>query len=111
MDRSKLNVITKHKCPVALMTFQKYFLAFGPFSFFFFSPFYLLIYLFLTARGLRCCAQTFSSCGYSGFLSQWLLLLWSKGSRLEGHSDCERGLSSFGSQALEPKLSSCGVWA
>ena len=30
--------------------------------------FYLFIYLFLAALGLRCCAQAFSSCGEWGLL-------------------------------------------
>ena len=58
--------------------------------------FVLFIYLFLSALGLRCCARAFSSCseqGYSslwctGFLLQWLLLLWSTGSRRAGSSSC-----------------------
>ena len=41
------------------------------FSFFLFLfKIYLFIYyLFLAALGLRCCAQTFSSCGERGLLS------------------------------------------
>ena len=34
----------------------------------FFYKFIYLIYLFLAALGLRCCAQTFSSCGERGLL-------------------------------------------
>ena len=40
--------------------------SFNPmFSFF---KFYLFIYLFLAALGLRCCAQAFSGCGERGLL-------------------------------------------
>ena len=61
----------------------------------FLNLFYLIIYL-LAALGLCCCAQAFSSCsewGYSllrcmGFSLQWLLLLWSMGSRHAGFSSC-----------------------
>ena len=52
---------------------------------------YLFIYLFLAALGLLCCVRAFSSCGEgypwlwrAGFSLQWLLLLWSTGSRLAG---------------------------
>ena len=38
----------------------------GEFSFF--LSFFLLIYLFLAALGLRCCARAFSSCGEQGLL-------------------------------------------
>ena len=38
------------------------------FFFFFFNLFYLFIYLFMAALGLRCCAQAFSSCGERGLL-------------------------------------------
>ena len=37
------------------------------FTFFFFKLIYL-IYLFLAALGLRCCARAFSSCGERGLL-------------------------------------------
>ena len=55
-----------------------------------------LFFFFLVALGLRCCAWAFSSCGegvYSslwcaGFSLQWLLLLWSTGSRHTGFSSC-----------------------
>ena len=36
--------------------------------FFFFNKFIYLIYLFLAALGLLCCALTFSSCGERGLL-------------------------------------------
>ena len=32
------------------------------------KKFYLFIYLFLAALGLRCCVQAFSSCGQRGLL-------------------------------------------
>ena len=39
----------------------------GLYFFFFFIK--LFIYLFLSALGLRCCVQSFSSCGKRGLLS------------------------------------------
>ena len=70
------------------------------------------IYLFLAALGLCCCTWAFlvvASGGYSllrwsGFSLQWLLLLWSMGSRRMGFSSC-------GSRALERRLRSCGSQA
>ena len=52
------------------------------------------IYLFLAALGFCCCARALSSCGSGGhsllwstcFSLQWLLLLWSTGSRHAGFS-------------------------
>ena len=67
-----------------------------------------LTYLFLSALGLGGCAQAFSGCREQGllfswrtidFLLQWLLLLWSTGSRVQG-------LSSCGIQAYLP----LGMW-
>ena len=90
---------------------------------------YLFIWVhwvFVAAHGLSLVAV---SGGYSllrctGFSLQWLLLLWSTGSRLTGFSSCgsralERRLSSCGTRALEHVgfssavcgLSSCGAWA
>ena len=46
----------------------------------------------------------YSSWCCAGFSLQWLLLLWSTGSRCAGFSSC-------GSRALEHRLSSCGAWA
>ena len=62
---------------------------FGCRFFFFFNKF---IYLFLAALGLRCCMRlslVAASGGYpllqrAGFSLQWLLLLWSMGSRCTG---------------------------
>ena len=62
----------------------------------FFKYKFILFILFLAALGLRCCAQSFSSCGERGYSSlwctgfslRWLLLLWSKGSRRVGFSSC-----------------------
>ena len=39
-----------------------------PSTFFFLINFYLFIYLFLAALGLRCCVQAFSSCSEQGLL-------------------------------------------
>ena len=41
---------------------------FSPFPFLFFFLINLFIYLFLSALGLHCCAQAFSSCGEQGLL-------------------------------------------
>ena len=54
--------------------------------------YYLFIYLFLAALGLRCCVWAFSSCGergllfvvVHGLLLQWLLLMQSTSSRHVG---------------------------
>ena len=46
----------------------------------------------------------YSSLRCAGFSLQWLLLLWSTGSRRVGFSSC-------GSWALEHRLSSCEAWA
>ena len=56
--------------------------------------------------------RAFSSCSEQGLLFsaahrnsfQWFLLLQSTGSRHVGFSSC-------GCQAIESRLSSCGVWA
>ena len=50
-----------------------------------FLKFYLFI---LAALDLRCCPRAFYSCGSRGFSLQWLLLLWSTGSRHVGFSSC-----------------------
>ena len=57
-----------------------------------------------------------ASGGYSllqcmGFSLQWLLLLWSMGSRCMGSVVVARGLSSCDSRTLELRLSTCGAWA
>ena len=59
----------------------------------------LFVYLFMAVLGLHCCTQAFSSCGERG-------LLFVVACGLQA-----RGLSSCGSQALEPRLSSCGARA
>ena len=81
--KSQLNS-TSHKLEKKISTIA--------FSLFIFNKF---IY-FLAALGLRCCARAFSSCGERGLLFmwctsfslQWLLLLWSTGSRRAGFSSC-----------------------
>ena len=76
---------------------------------------YLFVCLFIY---LRLCCVFIATCmlslvvasgGYSllqctGFSLQWLLLLWSTGSRCTGFSSC-------GMRALERRLSSCGARA
>ena len=49
-------------------------------------------------------SEGYSSLRCAGFSLQWLLLLWSMGSRRAGFSSC-------GSRALERRLSSCGAQA
>ena len=72
---------------------------------------YLFIYfwlrwVFVAACGLPLVAVSggYSSLQCVGFSLQWLLLLQSTASRRTGFSSC-------GSQALERRLSSCGVRA
>ena len=78
--------------------------------FFFFNLFILLIYfwlhwVFTVLHGLSLAVVSSGYCSLwcAGFLLQWLLLLWSTGSRHVGFSSC-------GSRALERRLSSCGTW-
>ena len=60
------------------------------------GSFFLIFFLFLASLGVCCCPRAFSSCGEqghsslqcTGFLLQWLLLLWSTGSRRAGFSSC-----------------------
>ena len=78
---------------------------------------HLFIYLFLTALGLRCCTQAFSSCSKRGLLFRcgaWashcggFSLLWSMGCRHTGSVVVAHGLSCsttrgiFPSQGLNP---------
>ena len=77
--------------------------------FYFFN--YLFIYLwlrwvFVATRGLSLVAASkgYSSLRCAGFSLQWLLLLWSTGSRRAGFSSCA-------TWALERRLSSCGARA
>ena len=58
-----------------------------------------VIYLFLVALGLRCCARAFSSCGEQGLLS-------SCSTQAYHHS-----VSSCRAQALEHGLRNCGAGA
>ena len=70
---------------------------------------YFLTYLFLAMLGICCCSgfplvavsRGYSSLHCTGFLFQWLLLLWSTGSSPPSFSSC-------GSQALGHRLNSCG---
>ena len=86
--------------------------------FFLFLKIYLFIYfwlcwVFVAARGLSLLAASggYSSLRCAGLSLQWLLLLWSTGSRHMGSVVVARGLSSCGSWALERRLSSCGSQA
>ena len=80
---------------------------------------YVFIYLWLHwvfvavhQLSLVAAGRDYSSLQCVGFSLQWLLLLWSRGSRCMGFSSCGVcGLSSCGSQALEHRLSSCGARA
>ena len=78
---------------------------------FFFKFIYLFIYfwlswVFVAARRLSLVAASrgYSSLQRTVHWSRWLLLLQRMGSRLAG-------FSSWGSWALERRLSSCGTWA
>ena len=53
----------------------------------------------------------YSSLQCTGFSWWWLLLLWSTGLGVQALVVSARGLSSCGSQALEHRLSSCGLLA
>ena len=84
-----------------------------PAAFFFFNKFiyfylfyFWLHWVFVAARRLSLLAASggYTSLRCVGFSLQWLLLLWSMGSRYAG-------FSSFGSWALERRLSSCGAQA
>ena len=65
----------------------------------FFLSLIIYLFLFLVALVIHCWVQAFSSCGgYSslwcmGFSLQWLLLLWSTGSRHMGSVVVRYGLS------------------
>ena len=79
---------------------------------------YLFIYLFLllAALGLRCCAQSFSSCGEQRLLccgaraSHWgsFSCYGARALGVRASVVVTRGLSSCGLRALERKLCSCG---
>ena len=81
----------------------------------------LLIYLFLDVLSLHCSMRTFLCLWRDegaalwlrsmGFSLQWLLLLQSVAVGVRASAVVERGLSGFGSQALEHRLGSCGVQA
>ena len=90
--------------------------------FYFYGAVSLKKFFFLTALGLRCCTQAYSSC------DEWVLLFVAvrglQGSHCGGFSCCGTqalgswasvvaacGLSSFGTWALERRLSSCGAQA
>ena len=87
------------------------------------------MYVCMSALGLRCCAQAFSSCSKWGLLSlwcmgfslQWLLLLRSTVSRRTGFISCgtrasvvvARGFQSTGSVVVAHGLScsmACGIF-
>ena len=75
--------------------------------------YFWLRWVFIAACGL---SVVVVSRGYSllwcaAFSLQWLLLLWSTGSRRAGFSSCGMWLRSCGSRALERRLSSCGARA
>ena len=94
-------------------------------SFFFYLFIYLFIYLWLS--WVFSCARAFSSCSKQGLLFIavcWLLIavasvvaehrLQERGLQQLQHAGSvvvACGLSSCGSRALEPRLSSCGTWA
>ena len=72
----------------------------------------IFIYLFLAALGLRCCTRAFSNCSERGLLFVAVLgLLIAVASLVVEHGLWVCGLSNYGSQALECRLSSCGARA
>ena len=83
--------------------------------------YFWLRWVFVAVCGLSLVVSSggYSSLQWVGFSLQWLLLLWSTGSRRTGFSICgaqaqelwHSGLSNRGSQALEHRLSSCGAQA
>ena len=75
--------------------------------------FFWLCWVFIAACGLSLVVTSggYSSLWCAGFSLQWLLLLWSTGSRCAGFSSCgsrvlKRRLSSLGTQAQML----CGMW-
>ena len=74
--------------------------------------FYLFIYLFFAALGLRCCAGAFSSCSEQGLLFAAVRgLLTAVASLVAEHGLSVRRLSSCGSRSLEHRLTSCDARA
>ena len=71
--------------------------------------------LMLPVLGLCCCMDFFSSCSEQELL--WLLIVVTFLGAEHGLSGTRasvvaaRGLSSCGSQGLEHRLNSCGIWA
>ena len=69
----------------------------------------------MAVLGVLCCLWALSSCGEQGLLFivvRGLLIAVASlvgGARASLVVSC--GFSSFGSRALEPRLSSCGTWA
>ena len=85
-----------------------------PFVFFFLKSkfIYLFIYLFLAALGHCCCTWAFPRCGQKGLLFIAVCgLLVVVASLVAEHGLQACGLSSWGSRALEHRLSSCDARA
>ena len=77
------------------------------FKTFFISLMLYLIYLFLAALGLRCCARAFSSCRERG-----LLFIAVRGLLIAVASHCgARALGAWASVVVARRLSSCGARA
>ena len=77
------------------------------FKTFFISLMLYLIYLFLAALGLRCCARAFSSCRERG-----LLFVAVRGLLIAVASHCgARALGAWASVVVARRLSSCGARA
>ena len=77
--------------------------------------FKLILNLFLSALGLRCCVRDFSSCGERELLfvavRAWASYCGAQALGAWASVDVARGLSSCGSRVLECRLSSCGTRA
>ena len=75
------------------------------------------IYLFIAAMGLHCCTQAFSSCseggssslGCAGFSLQWVLLLWSTGSRAAGFTVYGAWVQQLQPEGSKVWLRRCGT--
>ena len=80
---------------------------------FFFLTYFWLRWVFVAVcrLSLVVASRDYSSLQCTGFSLQWLLLLWSTGSRHAGVRAVACSLNSRGMRGLEHRLSSCGAWA
>ena len=73
----------------------------------------MYFWVFAAVHGLSLVVVSggYSSLWCTGFLLQWLVLLWSKDSGTRASIVAAHKLSSCGTRALECRLNSCGAWA